>query len=171
MRIPEKVIDHKISPAGSTETIGTGEVTLPVLTNITETLKGPGIAGEYDSPTDGFYQAMKSTISFKTLLGDVTALYVAEGFEARGAIQVFDNVLRTQVLVPIQISIRGKATTLDSGRLMSGEGMDVKVEYEVFYYKLVIDGKTVIEVDKFAYKATINGKDLLKPLRQALGME
>ena len=69
--IPDKLHDFNVY-SNANKLIGiSGEVKLPELAAMSETLSGPGIMGEIDSPTPGFFSGMEQEIPFRTLYEDL----------------------------------------------------------------------------------------------------
>jgi phage tail tube protein FII len=56
----------------------------------------------------------------------------------------------------------------DPGKIEVNAGADGSSEYEVIYYRKIIDGKEVLLIDKFNYKYVVNGKDYMNEIRAAL---
>ena len=72
--IPDKLHDFNVY-SNANKLIGiSGEVKLPELAAMSETLSGPGIMGEIDSPTPGFFSGMEQEIPFRTLYEDMFSL-------------------------------------------------------------------------------------------------
>lgn len=92
--IPDKLHDFNVY-SNANKLIGiSGEVKLPELAAMSETLSGPGIMGEIDSPTPGFFSGMEQEIPFRTLYEDMFSLMSpldAVDITLRGAIQTIDT--------------------------------------------------------------------------------
>lgn len=88
--IPDKLHDFNVY-SNANKLIGiSGEVKLPELAAMSETLSGPGVMGEIDSPTPGFFSGMEQEIPFRTLYEDMFSLMSpldAVDITLRGAIQ------------------------------------------------------------------------------------
>ncbi len=61
--IPEKLNDFRVYLDG-TDLIGVAEVELPAMEAITETIKGAGVAGNYESPTLGHTDSMTLSLTW-----------------------------------------------------------------------------------------------------------
>lgn len=90
-----------------------GEVELPEVTNLTDTLEGSG------------------TVSYSQM----------------------------------SIAVRGVVKTFSPGTVKAGGKMDSSVTLSLSYYKIVIDGTTMLEIDKLNGVYIVNGKDILKEVR------
>lgn len=83
----------------------------------------------------------------------------------RGAQQGSDGVV-----VPMVATIRGLYKELDGGNWKAGEKGSLKATISCRYYKLEIDGKSVVEIDVDNMKRIINGTDQLAAMRTAIGL-
>ena len=52
----------------------------------------------------------------------------------------------------------------------AGEGTELKYKFALSYYKLTINGETLIEIDVVNMVETVNGTDRLAEVRAALGV-
>ena len=58
----------------ATEYYGMAEVTLPEITQISEEVKGAGIAGTFDGTFVGHLEAMSLTLNFRSVTTDATGI-------------------------------------------------------------------------------------------------
>ena len=70
----------------------------------------------------------------------------------------------------IEIIVRGRIKELDLGDLTVGELNESKYTIPCSYLKIVVNGKTAVEIDLVNMLHIIDGIDLLADIRQALGM-
>lgn len=170
-KIAEKLINYSVYRDG-TEFLGTADVQLPSLEALTETVKGAGIAGEVDSPTLGQFGSMTVTLNWRTLA--VPNLRLAQqkshALDFRLAIQQYDTVSGGYKSVGHKVSVRAIPKKTDFGKVEAGATMDASNELEVTYIKIIIDNKTVLELDKFNFICIIDGVDQLKEVREQLGL-
>ncbi len=61
--IPEQTIAFRIYANGS-DLLGVASVELPELSNLTETVSGTGVLGEYESPAMGAFSSMSVTLKW-----------------------------------------------------------------------------------------------------------
>lgn len=73
-------------------------------------------------------------------------------------------------VMAVEVSVRGRHSEIDSGTSKAGDNTTVKVKSELSYYKLVINNKTLIEIDVINMVYIVDGVDLLKDHRSALGI-
>jgi P2 family phage contractile tail tube protein len=70
----------------------------------------------------------------------------------------------------VEVFVRGRHSTIDMGSAKQGEGSDFKLTSELSYYKLVVDGETLIEIDIINMIEIVDGVDHLEQHRKALGI-
>jgi P2 family phage contractile tail tube protein len=170
-QVPEKLIAYRVY-RDAIDLIGIADVELPDLEAMTDTIKGAGIAGEFDSPTIGHYGSMTLKLSWRTLVQPVAFLsqQKSHALDIRGAVQTLDAGSGNYIVVPLKISVRVTPKNTALGKLDIGAKMDSSNEFEVSYLKVTINNIDVIEIDKFNYIAKIAGEDALDAVREALGL-
>ncbi|TYA10929.1 phage tail protein [Paenibacillus faecis] len=166
--IPVKLVGLR-SFLNDTE-FATADITLPSLTQMTDTLSGAGILGELDLPSPGHYSSLELGVAWKTINTGVFSIAGAEeaSMEFRGAFQEYE-VNKGLVTKAIKIVIRGHSKGIDLGTLAQNAATDTSNTVEITYIKIFIEGSSVFELDKFNYIFRINGKDALYDVRKALG--
>lgn len=169
-RVPEKLINFRVYENGS-HYAGVVDAEIPSLEPMTETVKGAGIAGEYDSPVIGHYQAMTLALSWRTPTPRLLALAAPKShlLELRGAIQEYDAANGTYRAVPLKVIVKGTPKSTKPGKLEVGSPTDSGNELDVNYLKIWYDGKEYVEIDKLNFICKIDGVDYLAEVRQALG--
>jgi P2 family phage contractile tail tube protein len=70
----------------------------------------------------------------------------------------------------IEVVVRGRHKDIDFGTAKAGEKSDFKVTSELTYYKLSINGETVVEIDLLNMIENVNGTDMLAAQRKAVGL-
>lgn len=70
----------------------------------------------------------------------------------------------------IEIVVRGRHEEIDMGEAKTGEPGEFKVKTACSYYKLIINGATVIEDDPLNMVLIVDGMDRLAPRRAAFGL-
>ncbi|MDC8802552.1 phage major tail tube protein [Halomonas pacifica] len=73
-------------------------------------------------------------------------------------------------VVPVEIVVRGRHKTIGMGEASKGDANTQSITTTCSYYKLVINGQTVIEIDIPGHVFLVNGEDRLAQRRQALGL-
>ncbi|MCZ8520126.1 MULTISPECIES: phage major tail tube protein [Paenibacillus] len=169
--VPEKLISYSVYHNGN-DFLGTADVQLPSLEAMTDTVSGAGIAGEVDSPTIGHYSSMTLGLNWRTITKNNLSLAapVAHALDFRGSMQVYDPASGQHKPVPVKVSVRAMPKKTDLGKGAVGATMDTANEFEVVYIKVLLDGKTMVEIDKYNYICIIDGIDYLKKIKEQLGM-
>lgn len=170
--IPVNLAGLAVFPEGENQEVATGDVTLPNLTPMTDTVSGAGILGEVEVPSSGHYSSMQVGIAWKTINKDVFKLVSSQmkGLEIRGAFKEFDNTRGVTVIKSIKIVVRGFGKGVDLGTLVQNAATGTSNTIEVTYLKIFIDGTSVFELDKFNYVSRVNGEDDMADIRKALGL-
>ena len=169
--VPEKLVNFRVYDAAM-NLLGLADVQLPSIEAMTETVKGAGIAGEFDSPTLGHYGSMTLGLNFRVATPQTLALAapVAHALEIRGSIQAYNaalGIIQTQAL---KIVVRGIPKKSDLGKLAPGAPMETSVEFEVVYIKVFLGGVAYFEHDKLNDITVIAGVDHLAKVRADLGV-
>ncbi len=167
--IPE-VINHFNIYNEAQKVIGiSGEVELPKMEAITDTIEGAGVLGEIEDPVTGQFSSMQIKIPFSVLYDSTFNLMDTTKppqLTLRGSMQCMDPSTGATDYYPIKIVIRGKAKNSTLGKVVKGKKMEPEIELEVLYIKVMINNKTVMELDKLNFKFVLNGKDMLAKIRK-----
>ena len=147
-------------------------VTLPKLTRKLENYRGGGMNGA--APVDLGLDDDALTVEWSLGgLPDETlwAQYAAANSAAvplrfAGSFQRDD----TGDVSAVEIGLRGRHKEIDLGDMKQGENTESKISTQCTYYKLTIDGKTLIEIDTVNMVEIVNGKDMLEQHRRNLGL-
>ena len=168
--IPEKLINFAIYNEGR-EMLGVGDITLPSLDPMTDSVSGAGIAGEVDSPVIGHFKSMSVGIKFRTITGNVTSLAApkAHHIDMRGSIQMYDSGTGVYVPTPVKVVCKAIPKKTSLGKMAVGKAQDSENEFEVVYLKLTLAGEDKWEIDKYNYLCVIDGVDYLAVVRANLG--
>lgn len=168
MKIPQVVNRYNLYRKG-TKLVGlTGEVELPAVTMVTDTLEGAGTGGNMDIPVIGLTENIDIQIPFMSLTKDLFSLAnpgEAEDLTLRGAIQGTDPATGKISYTSIAISMRGTVKEITPGTVKAGGKMESSVTMTLSYYKIALDGETVLEIDKLNNVFVVNGDDVLKEVR------
>ncbi|WP_158935295.1 phage major tail tube protein [Burkholderia sp. S171] len=70
----------------------------------------------------------------------------------------------------VEVVVRGRHKEIDFGSAKPGDDTAFKVSTSCSYYKLSINGATIIEIDFINMVEIVNGQDLLADLRTAIGL-
>ena len=168
--IPEKVVNFNVYNEAEKLVGVSGEITLPDLEPMTETISGAGLLGEIESPTPGHFGSQTLEIPFRTLTGTPFQLLENKGhtFILRAAQQSY-NVKngRTEVR-PLKIIVKGSSKGANLGKLGVGAMTETVARLEIRYLKVEENGTTLLELDKDNFIYIVNGVDILEDIRNAI---
>lgn len=169
MIIPEVINNYNIYDDKARKMIGiSGEVELPELEAITDTVEAAGILGEVEDPVTGQFASAKIKVPFSNLYEDIFNLMDTTNppqLTLRGSMQVMNSATGGTDYVPVKIVVRGKATTSSLGKFVKGKKGEPEIELEILYLKVMINNKTTLELDKLNSVFAVNGKDMLAKVR------
>lgn len=146
-------------------------VTLPPLARKMESYRGGGMNG----PVKADMGFSDDGIQVEWTLGglDLIALkqfgaVKADGVPLRwvGAYQQDD----TGEVLAVEIVVRGRHETIEMGDAAPGEDTEHSITTTCSYYKLIVDGEEVIEIDLLNFIEKVGGVDMLEAQRNALGI-
>ena len=168
--IPEKVVNYNVYDSNEKLVGISGEITLPNLESMSETISGAGIAGEIESPTPGHFGSLSIEIPFRTILDQTFRM-----MEPRGrtitlrASQQSHNISAGQIEYKgLKITLRTMPKGIDLGTLGVGKPTETKNTLEILYIKIELDGTTLLELDKINFIFTVNGYDVLGDVRNQI---
>ena len=167
--VRDKLTDYAVFKDGKL-LLGTADIELPSIEYLTDTIKGPGIAGEVDMPTMGMTSSME--VNWRTVNEDLTELMAprAHDLECRGAQAHYDSATGRIRQVPVVVKVRVLPKSGELGKFETGATTGSSNTMECVYLKVSVDGKTRVEIDKFARVFRINGTDFMAEIRAALGL-
>ena len=157
----------------ATEYYGMAEVTLPEITQISEEVKGAGIAGTFDGTFVGHLEAMSLTLNFRSVTTD--AIKLAEPrkhqLDLRAAQQSWDNSTGRYVQQAVKHVLVVNPKKFAPGKLAPASSAEASGEYPVTYYATYIDGKKVlVQADRAKTKSSLRTLPLVPPIRDRLLM-
>lgn len=167
--IPEVLNHFNVYNDSAKKLIGiSGELELPEMEAITDTIEGSGVLGEIEDPVTGQFSSMKMKIPFSVLYEDMFSIMNTTKppqLTLRASMQCMDPSTGETGYYPVKIVVRGKASTSNMGKVVKGKKMEPEVELEILYIKIQINNKTVLELDKLNFKYVLNGVDMLAKIR------
>lgn len=169
--ITQKMINYRVYDNGN-DLLGMADVQLPSIEYLSESIKGAGIAGEFDAPTMGHFAPMALTINWRTIDKEQLALSGISGkkLDLRAAIQAYNASTGEYVIKALRVVVIGTPKKADLGKLVVAGTSDASTELSVSYLKVELDGVKLIEIDIFNYIGFIDGKDWLADVKKALGL-
>jgi hypothetical protein len=144
------------------------EVKLPTLTRSMEDYRGGGMSGPVK--IDNGQEALELEAKFGGMMRSVLRDYAATRHDAvllrfAGAYQRDD----LGTVDAVEVVARGRYEELDMGTAKAGDDTEFTAKLAISYYKLVINGETVIEIDLVNMIEMIEGVDRLADQRRAIG--
>lgn len=144
------------------------EFTPPKLAPIVRDYKAGGMGAEVAIPM-GAVEKLEASFTITGYDPDLFAQFaVVPGrlvqLRFTGAMVDYDGTCR-----PIEITLRA-VLAFEPDAWKPTEASDLKINAMVHYYKLDIDGRTLVELDPVNMVAVINGRDQLQAMRAALGV-
>lgn len=76
----------------------------------------------------------------------------------------------TGIVDAVEIVVRGRHETIDMGEAAAGEDTEHSITTTCTYYKLIVNGEVLIEVDLLNFVEIIDGVDMLAEQRKAIGI-
>lgn len=168
MGIPSKLKNMNVYGDGNSYLGQVPEVGLPKLGIKTEGYRGGGMIGEVE--IDMGLDKLEMEINAGGLTPGLIAMFGASAHDAAmvrfaGAYQS-DQAGRVQA---VEVVARGRYTEIDMGKAKPGDGTEHKYKLACSYYRLIIDGSDLIEIDVIAGVFIVDGIDRYAEIRAAIG--
>jgi phage tail tube protein FII len=168
---PEVVQTYEVYLAGA-RSIGTSEVTLPVLDHMTQDVQGAGINGTVNSPVKGHFASTTMTLTFRTVT-DKTAEFLpqqAQHIELWASLQQYNKA--TGIFEDIQHKIVTKSIlkTYTLGTLAVAALQGTALVFEVIALKSIRGGVEEFELDKYNGIYTVRGVNVMEDIWRNVGL-
>lgn len=169
MALPKKLRDFNLFGDGNNWQGQIAELTLPSLSRVVEDYRGGGMDGAVELDMG------QEKIELEWTAGGL----INEIFDAYGASTLDATMLRfagayfsetDAATTAVEIIVRGRHRQIDMGTAKSGENNEIQITTSCSYYKLVIDGEEVLEIDIPGYVFKVRGEDRLADRRAAIGL-
>ena len=169
-KIDELVVNFAVYEDAN-EYLGMAEATLPDLEYLAEEMSGAGIAGNVEEIIIGHFEAMTTTLNFRTVCKAAVRLLEprTHKLDLRVAQQQMNNRTSETTITGVKHIMRVKPKKTALGKVAAASTADVSGEYATQYYAMYMDGEKVTEVDPLNFICIINGYDYLADVRKALG--
>lgn len=169
MALPRKLKNFNVFLNGVSQIGTANEVALTKLTRKLEEFRAAGMNGPVSA--DLGMEKMEIEHTYGGFMREVYAQWGAtrvDGILLRfaGAYQRDD----TGDVDAVEIVVRGRHSEIDAGNAKAGDDTTFKVTSQLSYYKLVINGATVVEIDLLNMIEIIDGVDMLAAHRAAIGL-
>lgn len=144
--------------------------TRPEIAMMTDGVSGSGIMGEIDMPTLGQIDSMEIEIALNKTNARAITMFApgAHTMEARWVTNVLDTATGGSKVQANKEIIKYLPKTLELGDIENNETNEGTLTGEVLTYQYILDGKTVIKIDKLNNVFIVNGKDYSKDIRSKL---
>lgn len=171
MLYPNGHVDFALKLSGG-DLVGVAKVKLPEVQYKTVTSEGAGIMGGIEVPMAGMIDPMRVDIDFTSITDAIMELG-GDGWHdvtLYDAFQYFNSETGEEELEADRIELSIRATKTALGTVATASAADASGTYSCRKYKVIKDGKTVLEIDQLNGKHVVNGVDNAAPIRKALGM-
>lgn len=168
MALPRKLKNLNLFNNGVTYIGQIGEVTLPKLTRKMEEWRGGGMNApiKIDQGMEGLELESVCGGLMRDVFGQFgIARHDGVMLRFAGAYQRDD----TGQVDAVEVVVRGRHEEIDAGKGKAGDDTEFKFKTVASYYKLVINGETVIEIDIPNFVEVVDGIDRLLEQRAAIG--
>lgn len=168
MALPRKLKNFNFSVDGTSYLGETTEVTQPKLALKLEAYRSGGMQGEVDV-NQGIE---KLELEFKmgghepNLIALLGGAISGNLFRFQGAYQRDD----TDEVDAVEIVCRGRLSEIDEGSSKAGDDTEHSYKASLTYYKKVVNGKDIVEIDMLNQIFMVDGKDRLAEIRAAMGL-
>lgn len=167
--IPSLLNDFNVYSEDDEKYVGlASKLELPELSNITETVAGAGLLGEFEDSATGQFESATFKLTFSNLLNEFFRTADTTDpimLTCRGVYQHRDRGTARANYHKVVIIVRGISKTQTLGSWEKGKKGEPELELELYYIKVTIDGVTELELDKLNYVFILHGKDLMEPIR------
>ena len=165
--IPEKIAGFN-GYIGNTVLDGLIDVEMPSVTFLTDTISGPGIAGEIDSALIGQTESMEAVLNFRLPTEQAVKLCAPTGtlLTLRAGMQTRDRSTGEDAPQGLRVSMRIQPKGIELGTLTIGEATETSMTFEVTAISVFIKEKSLLEIDKYSSVFKVNGIDYLAPYKK-----
>lgn len=171
MALPKKLKHMNIFNDGNSHQGEAKTVTLPNLTRKLEAFRAAGM----DGPAKVDLGMGDDGIQLSYILGGWSLLTLrqygavrADGVMLRfmGSVQRDD----TSEVSAVEVVVRGRHEEINFGDSTPGEDTEHEITTTCTYYRLVVDGEDIIEIDILNFVCIVDGVDLLAEHRRNIGL-
>lgn len=172
-KISTKTIQYSVydRTGGSAKFVeDTTSYTRPEIAMMTDGISGSGIMGEIDMPTLGQLDSMEVEVVLNKTNERAIEMFApgAHTMETRWVTNVLDTATGSSTVQANKEIIKYLPKSLSLGDIENNETNEATLTGEVLTYQYIINGKTVIKIDKLNNVFSVNGKDYSLAIRAAL---
>ena len=169
MGLPRKLKNFNLFQNGVSFMGMVPEVTLPKLSRKMEEYRAGGMTGPVS--VDFGNEALSLEWSAGGLIGEALKQY---GASSHGAVQLrFAGAYQEDddgTVAAVEVVVRGRYKEVDMGTAKMADDTTHKYTMPCSYYKLMIDGATIIELDFMSGIENIGGASTNDAIRKAIGL-
>lgn len=145
-------------------------VELPEMELETEEVAGAGILGKIEMPAMTDVGSMEITVKLKATSSSRTYKELAKGgmLETRWATNVIDPTTGVPDLVSNKAYAKVVLKKIADGTIENGSSQEAEITFECLTWKRVVNGETVVEIDKLNNINKIAGQDFSSKLSSML---
>ena len=142
----------------------------PEIAMMSDGLSGAGIMGEIDLPTLGLLDSMEIELTLNKTNERAIAMFApgAHTLEVRWATNVLNSSTGASGVQANKEIVKYLPKGLDLGEVENNETNEGTLTGEVLTYQYIVDGKTLIQIDKLNSVFKVNGKDYASAIKAAL---
>lgn len=169
--LPQAIIAYNAYTFGNRLIGITGEVELPDIEFMSDTISGAGIGGEVDISIPGIAGAMEMEVPFTSLTGNMLDIFKKDEVSEltlRGSEQAEDTADYKLYKVPVKVSMRGLVKKIKLGKTAPGTKMESSITLALQYIKIDVDGTNQFEFDPLNMVCVINGEDVMEEVRRQI---
>ena len=157
--IPEHTTLYNLYNAND-KLVGETETTLPSFEQMTNTVSGAGILGEYETAVAGAFSSAELEIPFRMFNKEAAELLKSTSMIfLRASVQEVDPQSHKKVNKSLKVTMSGTRKGVTLGTVGNAKTMDRSIKLEVTYFKYEYDGKVLFELDKLNGIHKVNGED------------
>lgn len=171
MALPRKLKYMNLFNEGHSYMGVASSVTLPKLTRKLEAWRAAGMDGiakvDMGMGDDGLQLEWKLGGIDDTVIKQFGAASASGiGLRFAGSYQQDD----TSETIAVEVVVRGRHEEVDMGEAKEGEDTEHSIITACTYYKLVVAGEELIEIDTIGMLFKVDGKDMLEEHRKNIGL-
>jgi len=142
----------------------------PDIEMLSDSFSGAGIMGELDLPTLGQLAGMEGELGFNKTNEKMVALFTPEvhTIETRWVTNVVNTATGAVTPQSNKEIVKLMPKKISLGEIENNNANESSMTYEILSYQYIIEGKTVIKIDKLNNVFIVNGIDYSKKIRDLL---
>lgn len=141
----------------------------PSISFLSSTISGAGMSGEIDVPSPGQLSSMSIEIGLRNETKEILQACGSNfSLEIRWVVDNLDKSTGKITTKAYKDIVKGFVKSIDLGSVETNKENEVSITGEVTYFNHIIDGSSIIEIDKLNEIVIIDGTDLLEDVRENL---